>query len=53
LEDPEAISSVSSSNIVNDDIQGEIRDRILEIADHYEVWLLELHDISKQNGHPD
>lgn len=39
-------------NLLNDEITGTIRKRIVEICAHYEIPNLELENIKKENGHP-
>lgn len=38
--------------ILNTELKEEVNDSFREICGHYEIPLIELHDIDKQNGHP-
>jgi lysophospholipase L1-like esterase len=39
-------------NVVNDEITGEIRSVMAEVCAHEGIRSIELHDVEKQNGHP-
>ena len=38
--------------ILNSELSEEVNESMREVCKHYEVQLVELHDIEKQNGHP-
>jgi hypothetical protein len=38
--------------ILNSELREPINESMREICTHYQVQLVELHDIEKQNGHP-
>ena len=38
--------------ILNSELREEINESSREVCKHYNVPLIELHDIEKQNGHP-
>lgn len=38
--------------ILNSELKEEVNETFREVCKHYEVKLIELHDIEKQNGHP-
>ncbi|MBR4699802.1 MAG: hypothetical protein IKP16_07640, partial [Prevotella sp.] len=38
--------------ILNSELREPINESMREICNHYQVKLVELHDIEKQNGHP-
>ena len=39
-------------SILNSELQEEINESMRTVCQHYNVQLIELHDIEKQNGHP-
>lgn len=39
-------------SILNSELREEINESFREVCKHYDVQLIELHDIDKQNGHP-
>ena len=39
-------------SILNSELQEEVNESMREVCKHYNVQLVELHDIEKQNGHP-
>ena len=39
-------------SILNSELRGEINESMRVVCNHYNVQLIELHDIDKQNGHP-
>ncbi len=39
-------------SILNSELQEEVNESMREVCKHYNVQLIELHDIEKQNGHP-
>ena len=38
--------------ILNSELKETVNESMREICNHYNVKLVELHDIEKQNGHP-
>ena len=38
--------------ILNSELKGPVNESMREVCKHYNVKLVELHDIEKQNGHP-
>lgn len=39
-------------SILNSELREEINESFREVCKHYDIQLIELHDIDKQNGHP-
>ena len=39
-------------SILNSELQEEVNESMREVCKHFNVQLIELHDIEKQNGHP-
>lgn len=39
-------------NIINDDITGPVRDRMIQICKHFEIPCIQLENVEKENGHP-
>ena len=39
-------------SILNSELNEDVNESMREVCKHYNVQLIELHDIEKQNGHP-
>lgn len=46
------VSEAQIYSILNSELREDINESCREVCRHYNVQLIELHDIEKQNGHP-